>query len=141
MELTIDTEDKTRRIVDDADLISVQPMSCALVDQVDATDECLPSLFEAIDRDTLYAQFAPLVKRLILHYGGCPQLREELVGEIYCRFCALLDAFDPTRGVPLRAYLVRQLSTSVYTYVRTHRRHGSREFCSNPERVGSYAER
>ncbi|MDR3710315.1 MAG: sigma-70 family RNA polymerase sigma factor [Capsulimonadaceae bacterium] len=81
----------------------------------------------SIDREWLYSQFAPLVRRLILQYGTCPNLREELVGEIYCRFCALLDAYDPHRGVPLRPYLVRQLSASVYTFVRAYRRSPSRE--------------
>lgn len=81
----------------------------------------------SIDREELYAQFAPLVRRLIIQYGACPQLRDELVGEIYCRFCALLKAYDPERGVPLRPYLVRQLSASVYTFVRAYRRSPSRE--------------
>jgi len=80
-----------------------------------------------IDREWLYSQFTPLVRRLIIQYGACPQLRDELVGEIYYRFCALLKAYDPNRGVPLRPYLVRQLSASVYTFVRSYRHNAARE--------------
>lgn len=82
---------------------------------------------DGIDREWLFSEFKPLVRRLILQYGSCPQLREELVGEIYCLFCSLLDHYDPHRGVPLRPYLVRQLSASVYTFVRSYRRSASRE--------------
>src|ERR1700722_6949703 len=39
-----------------------------------------------IDRSKLYAEFAPLIKKLIYQYGACPQLRDELTGEIHCRF-------------------------------------------------------
>src|SRR5688572_27793159 len=72
----------------------------------------------SFDRETLYQEFQPLVRRLIRQYGDCPEVRQDLAGEIYYRFCALLDAYDPARGVPLRPYLVRQLSASVYTYAR-----------------------
>lgn len=85
-----------------------------------------------IDREWLYSQFAPLVRRLIIQYGTCPHLRDELVGEIYYRFCALLKAYDPDRGVPLRPYLVRQLSASVYTYVRSYRHGAARELPFEP---------
>jgi RNA polymerase sigma factor (sigma-70 family) len=82
---------------------------------------------EEMDRDCLYMQFRPLVRRLVAQYGTTQLLREDLIGEIYCRFCALLDAYDPERGVPLRPYIVRQLTSSVYTFVRSHRRSPSRE--------------
>jgi RNA polymerase sigma factor (sigma-70 family) len=79
------------------------------------------------DRDSLYAEFAPLVRRLIRQYGQDADMREDLAGEIYCRFCALLDVFDPSRGVPLRPYLVRQLSLATYTYARQQWRIKKRE--------------
>jgi RNA polymerase sigma factor (sigma-70 family) len=72
----------------------------------------------SIDREALYKEFQPLVRRLIRQYGDCPEVRQDLAGEIYYRFSALLDAYDPGRGVPLKPYLVRQLSASVYTYAR-----------------------
>ena len=97
---------------------SVHPNSGAAVQTDDVS---------AIDREWLYSQFAPLVRRLIIQYGTCPHLRDELVGEIYCRFCALLNVYDPSRGVPLRPYLVRQLSASVYTFVRAYRHSAGRE--------------
>ena len=79
------------------------------------------------DRDRLYTEFAPLVRRLIRQYGQNADMREDLAGEIYCRFCALLDVFDPERGVPLRPYLVRQLTLATYTYVRQQWRIQKRE--------------
>ncbi len=79
------------------------------------------------DRDRLYAEFAPLVRRLIRQYGQDASMREDLAGEIYCRFCALLDAYDPLRGVPLRPYIVRQLSLATYTYARQQWRIRKRE--------------
>ena len=80
-----------------------------------------------IDRCKLYAEFQPLVQRLIRQYGDEPELREDLMGEIYCRFCAVLDAYDPSRGIPLRPYLVHQLAYSVYSYVRRQWRRHKRE--------------
>ncbi len=47
-----------------------------------------------------------------------PEIREDLNGEIYCRFCDLLNEYDPSRNVPLRPYLVRQLTAAIYTYAR-----------------------
>jgi RNA polymerase sigma factor (sigma-70 family) len=72
----------------------------------------------AQERDALYAEFRPLVNRLIRKYGDTLELRKDLEGEIFCLFCGLLDAFDPGRGVPLKAYLVHQLTASVYTFAR-----------------------
>lgn len=72
------------------------------------------------ERDALYEEFGPLVRRLTRKYGEDPAMREELHGEIYCRFCCLLERFDPQRGVPLRPYLVRQLSASIYIFARQH---------------------
>ena len=85
-----------------------------------------------MDRESLYKDFQPLVNRLIRQYGSNDlEMRNDLAGEIYCRFCALLEVYDPSRGVPLRPYLVRQLTSSVYTYARqqwrNHRREASLE--------------
>lgn len=71
-----------------------------------------------VNRESLYQEFAPLVRRLIRQYGDSPEIRQDLAGEIYYRFCYLLESYDPSRGVPLRPYLVRQLTASVYTYAR-----------------------
>lgn len=71
-----------------------------------------------MDRDRLYAEFAPLVRRLIRQYGQDADMREDLTGEIYCRFCALIEVFDISRGVPLRPYLVKQLTLAIHTYAR-----------------------
>jgi RNA polymerase sigma factor (sigma-70 family) len=76
----------------------------------------LPSSPEAAE--VLYAQLAPLVRRLIRQYGKTPEMRQDLSGELYCRFCALLQGYDPARGVPLRPYLIRQLTAAAYAYAR-----------------------
>jgi RNA polymerase sigma factor (sigma-70 family) len=86
---------------------------------------------EGIDlpRDVLFAEFNPLVQRLIWKYGNTPEMRKDLEGEIFCIFCDLLDVYDPQRGVPLRAYLVHQLTTSTFTVARRYWRYEQREIC------------
>jgi RNA polymerase sigma-70 factor (ECF subfamily) len=79
------------------------------------------------ERESLFADFQPLVRRLIRQYGEDPELRQDLAGEIYYRFCNLVDAYDPSRGIPLRAYIVRTLTASVYTYSRSQWRRQHRE--------------
>lgn len=76
----------------------------------------------AIERDALFADFKPLVRRLVHQYGDDPDLRQELPGEIYCQFIRLLNAFDPGRGNPLKPYLVRNLTMSIHTFARHHYR-------------------
>ena len=81
-----------------------------------------------LDRESLFAEFQPLVRRLVRQYGDTAELRQDLAGEIYYRFCSILEAFDPSRGVPLKPYVVRQLSASVYTYARRGWMRQRREF-------------
>jgi len=78
-------------------------------------------------RDRLYASFGPLVRRLVSKYGLDAETREDLRGEIYCCFCRLLEEYDPQRGIPLRAYMVRALTTAVYGYARSQRAWKGRE--------------
>jgi RNA polymerase sigma-70 factor (ECF subfamily) len=85
--------------------------------------------FSLAEREALYRDFSPLVRRLVGQYGDDPELRQDLHGEIYCRFCDLLDAYDPLRGVPLKAFLVRTLTASIYTYARRQWRQQRREVC------------
>lgn len=80
-----------------------------------------------MDRDALFEELSQLVRGLVRQYGTDPETRQDLIGEIYYRFCVLLDSYDPERGVPLRGYLVRQLSASIYTYARQQWRLRSRE--------------
>ncbi len=80
------------------------------------------------DGERLFEEFAPLVRRLIRQYGADDaEMRQDLPGEVYWRFRALLTAYDPSRGIPLRPYLVRQLSLSVHTYARRQWRSRRRE--------------
>lgn len=87
-------------------------------------------------RDVLFAEFAPLVHRLSCQYAKDPELAKDIRGEIYCRFCTLLDAYDPSRNIPVRAYLVRQLSASVFTYARQQWRRQKRELVT--EDIGTF---
>jgi len=86
-----------------------------------------PAPDDPYDREKLFGEFQPLVRRLVRQYGDDPDTRQDLVGEIYCRFCDLLTAYDPGRGVPLRPYLARQLVASVYTYARRNWKNNMRE--------------
>ncbi len=83
--------------------------------------------FPLAERESLYAGLQPLVRRLIRQYGDTYEMRQDLEGEIYCRFQELLDCYDPSRGVPLRAYLIRRLISSVYTFARSQWRRQRRE--------------
>lgn len=93
--------------------------------------------FTEAERETLFIEFQPLVRRLIRQYGDDPELRQDLEGEIYYRFRILLDEYDPGRGVPLRAYLVRKLITSVYTYARSQWRRQKHEVSLEPTIEGT----
>jgi len=84
-----------------------------------------------ICRDSLYAEFAPLVRRLVRQYGKTAEQRQDLEGEIYWQFCGHLNAYDPTRGVPLRPYIVRLLSASMFTYARKQWKLEEREMALN----------
>ena len=88
------------------------------------------------EREQLYREFQPLVRKLIRQYSGSGELRQDLHGEIYCRFCALVDEYDPSRGIPLRPYLVRKLVTSIYTFARSQWRRGEREISLDAPELG-----
>jgi RNA polymerase sigma factor (sigma-70 family) len=68
--------------------------------------------------DCLYREFTPLVQRLMRQFGDTAELREELKAEIYYRFRTIVDAYDPQRGIPFRPYVVRMLTSPVYTFAR-----------------------
>ena len=87
----------------------------------------------AQDRDALYRELEPIIYRLIRQYGDSAEMRQDLTGELYYRFCVILDDYDPTRGVPLRPYLIRHLTTSAYSYARRHWHRRGREVSMNQE--------
>ena len=87
------------------------------------------------ERIELYKDLQPLVGHLIRKYGGDPDLREELPGEIYWRFTQLVEAYDPGRGIPIKPYLVRSLTAFVYSYARSRQRQRIRESSLNPTAV------
>ncbi len=80
-----------------------------------------------LDREALYAEFTPLVYRLLRQYDRDSERRQDLPGEIYCRFCALLDAYDPTFSVPLHPHLVRQLTAVIDIHMRQQWRRQQQE--------------
>ena len=90
------------------------------------------------DSAVLYSSFQPLVNGLIHRYGDDPELREDLKSEIYYRFCLLLSSYDTSRNIPLRPYLITQLSASVYTYVRQQRLRKMREVSCEPEMEAAF---
>jgi len=77
--------------------------------------------------EALYDEFQPLVRRLIRQFGENQEMRQDLEGEIYTRFSALVATYDAGRGIPFRAYMVRMLTASVYTYSRSLWRRQHRE--------------
>src|SRR5947207_14177253 len=87
---------------------AVSPLSFS--SQLSWTDDGAPSHYVGVppafipnwDREALYAEFQPLVRRLIRQYGDDAEMRQDLAGEIFFRFCILLASYDPCRGVPLR---------------------------------------
>lgn len=98
-----------------------------------AVVERAPTEDQPEEREALFAEMQPLVRRLLRQYGDDPELRQDLPGEIFRRFCLALDAYDPSRGVPLRPYLVCNLNSSIYTYVRSQWRRRKREVNLDPE--------
>jgi RNA polymerase sigma factor (sigma-70 family) len=95
--------------------------------QMSEVKEALQLGYSIAEREALFASLQPLVRRLIRQYGADPELRQDLPGEIYYRFCEFLQAYDPGRGIPLKPYLINKLSASVYTYVRSQWRRERRE--------------
>ncbi len=84
------------------------------------------------ERDRLFREFHPLVRRLVSQYGDSHELRQDLESELYFRFCELYADFDAERGVPLRGYLVRMLTAFAHTYTRATRRRSQRELFLEP---------
>ena len=78
------------------------------------------------DYATLFAELSPLVSRLIRTYAKDAEMKKDLHGEIYYQFRRLVNLYDPERGIPLRPYLVRQLTTSIYSYCRIQWRYEAR---------------
>lgn len=86
-----------------------------------------PAIFNPDDIARLYLEFRPLVRKLIRLYGYGAVDPRDLSQEIYLMFRGLLDRYDPNRGIPLRPYMVRNLTASTYTYIRSQGRKKRRE--------------
>ncbi len=78
------------------------------------------------EREALYAELKPLILGLIRRYARDPEMQRDLQGEIYCHFHRLLEVYEPKRRIPLRAYLIRQLTVSVYSTCRVEWRYQAR---------------
>jgi RNA polymerase sigma factor (sigma-70 family) len=93
--------------------------------------------------EALFHELQPLILSLIKRYGTDHDQRQDLVGEIYCRFHLLIDAYDASRGVPLKAYLIHSLPRGVHTWARSQWRRERRErllIDDEAERLGGVAE-
>lgn len=84
----------------------------------------------------LLVRFAPYCRRLVRIYGTTPELRQDLVGEIYCILHDLVQTYDPTRGIPFSAYLFTQLRASVFSKARRAWNVQTREICACPLDAG-----
>jgi RNA polymerase sigma factor (sigma-70 family) len=126
---TIGTQARVQSISPVVSCIIESPeMDCDSITIWTASDTRAAPRAEASSRDSLYSEFAPLVRRLLRQYAfDDPELRQDLHGEIYWRFSVFHSEYDPAVGVPLRPYLVRRLSASVYSYVRQRWRSRPRE--------------
>lgn len=93
----------------------------------DLAAETFPKSPDANNREAVYSALEPLVKRLVRKYAAGREERDDLHSEIYLCFCTLYRAYDPSRGIPLRPYLVANLPRSVYTHVRSGWRRQRRE--------------
>jgi RNA polymerase sigma factor (sigma-70 family) len=86
------------------------------------------SLLSPEQRDALFLEFAPLVRRLLRQYANDDaEMREDMRGELYCRFSQLCQEYDASRGVPLRPYIIRKLTAAAYTFARQTWRRDRRE--------------
>jgi len=79
------------------------------------------------DRALLFKQFDPWLQRLMRRYRMSAEAREDALGDLYCRFCHLLDIYDPSRNIPLEPYLYRQLGAQLYSIARSGWRRSKRE--------------
>ena len=80
-----------------------------------------------MDTEVTYQELQPLVSALLHRYGSDSGTREELHGEIYFQFRKLVDDFDSSRGIPLKAYVIYSLPLRVRTWARSRWRLGHRE--------------
>lgn len=85
-------------------------------------------------REALFAEYRPLVRRLMCRYGQDAEVRQDLEGEIYLQFFRLLQEYDPRRGIPFRAYVVSHLPHLVYSVMRGRWRRENRETPLAPEK-------
>jgi RNA polymerase sigma factor (sigma-70 family) len=88
---------------------------------------CLAGINHEVDGPALFTEFAPLVSKLLSRYGEDPELRKDLIGEIYQHFAQYLAAYDPSRGIPLKPYLVSKLQYAIFNCARDYRRPLRRE--------------
>jgi DNA-directed RNA polymerase specialized sigma24 family protein len=66
-----------------------------------------------LDAEALFVALDPVVTRLLRAYGPQAELSTALRADVYHRFRAHVGEYAPECGVPLRPYLVRQLTASV----------------------------
>jgi RNA polymerase sigma-B factor len=68
---------------------------------------------EAVDRDALIMRHAKLVRSIARRYAGRGLAYEDIVQSGYIGLIQAVDRFDPSRGVPLRAYAARTIEGEI----------------------------
>ncbi len=68
---------------------------------------------DSFDRDEIFYELQPVIKRLIRQYGCSLKQQHQIADQVYCLFLVALRRYDPGRGIPLRAHLMRHLDASI----------------------------
>lgn len=75
--------------------------------------------------DPGYDLFEPLQRKLLRIYGA-GGLYEDLIGVMYLIYRRAIMDFDPDRGVPMTAFIVKRLTTDTYSWARSEWRYRNR---------------
>ncbi len=86
-----------------------------MIQTIEEEVEALP-VGDSRERERLYREFAPVVRRLLERYGGARESRQQLATLLFQRFDALLESYDADSGVPLRPFLLRHLSATAHAF-------------------------
>ena len=76
-------------------------------------DDTSRSAASETDRDALILRHAPLVRAIARRYSGRGMSHDDLVQTGYLGLIQAVDRYDPSRGVPLRAYAARTIEGEI----------------------------
>lgn len=78
-----------------------------------------PALSEQ-EREDLIMRHAPLVRSIARRYAGRGMAHDDLLQTGYLGLIQAVDRYDPSRGVPLRAYAARTIEGEIMHLFRDH---------------------